>query len=223
MQKILKETPWDRQVFNFPTYELVNTDEESFAAIQDVSGHITVKVEPKFPIERLQRHGFYYCDTLINPFCTRDRFTPVLKKEITVEKKLDVARLFEISAKAFTYGRFHRDFNIPRSQADQRYGEWFMRLAAEKKVFSLCFDGELAGFFGYDGNRIALHALGEAFRGKGLAKYFWSVACAELFKEGGHDEIFSSISADNMPVLNLYAALGFRFRNPLLCYHRFRK
>jgi ribosomal protein S18 acetylase RimI-like enzyme len=76
----------------------------------------------------------------------------------------------------------------------------------------------VAGFFAFSRNKILLHALSESFRGKGLAKYFWSAACEKLFSQG-FSELISSISASNLAVLNLYASLGFRFRKPLDVYH----
>jgi predicted GNAT family acetyltransferase len=57
------------------------------------------------------------------------------------------------------------------------------------------------------------------YRGKGLAKFFWSKVCRQMFAEG-HAEIQSSISFVNIAVINLYAALGFRFRRPVDVYHR---
>ena len=68
-------------------------------------------------------------------------------------------------------------------------------------------------------NKLVLHAVSEKFRGGGLAKYLWSVACKDLFGRG-HQELTSSVSAANLPVVNLYASLGFRFRNSLDVYHR---
>ncbi|MEX0267936.1 GNAT family N-acetyltransferase [Leptolyngbyaceae cyanobacterium UHCC 1019] len=76
----------------------------------------------------------------------------------------------------------------------------------------------LAGFWGYSENKIVLHALGSDYRGRGLAKYFWSAACRELFRQG-HSELVSSISFSNTPALNLYISLGFRFRNSYDLYH----
>ncbi|MEW6055592.1 MAG: GNAT family N-acetyltransferase [Bdellovibrionota bacterium] len=221
MKKILKNTPWDEKVFGFPTYELLSTEEEALTEIQDVAGHVSVKVDPQFDVKRLVKHGFYYCDTLINPHCDVDRFKPLTNPQVKLDRSIDFKSLDRVSKTAFTHGRFHRDFNIPKGMADLRYNQWFLQLAEEGTVFSLRFEDTLAGFFGYTENRIVLHALDTPFRGKGLAKYFWSLACAELFK-AGHHEVVSSISADNMAILNLYATLGFRFRNPLLCYHRFK-
>ena len=61
--------------------------------------------------------------------------------------------------------------------------------------------------------------MGEAHRGRGLAKYFWSAVCRHLFEQG-QAEIRSSISFTNIAVINLYSSLGFRFRKPVDIYHR---
>jgi hypothetical protein len=70
-----------------------------------------------------------------------------------------------------------------------------------------------------DKNTLVLHAVAEKYRGKGLSKYWWSAVCRELLAIGP-DEVKSSISASNIPVLNLYTSLGFSFRNPMDIYHR---
>jgi predicted GNAT family acetyltransferase len=86
-------------------------------------------------------------------------------------------------------------------------------------VYGVFWRDELAGFIAYSNNNLVLHAVVEGYRGKGLAKYWWSAVCAELFA-AGHEEVKSSISAANVAVLNLYASLGFSFRNALDIYHR---
>ena len=117
------------------------------------------------------------------------------------------------------HGRFHRDFNLSDDAADQRYVNWLQQLYREKEVFAMAWDGELAAFFACDGNRILLHAVAEKFRGKGLAKYLWSLSCQELFAFG-HEQLQSSVSSSNLAVVNLYASLGFRFRGAIDIYQR---
>ncbi|MFM6198094.1 MAG: GNAT family N-acetyltransferase, partial [Dolichospermum sp.] len=82
----------------------------------------------------------------------------------------------------------------------------------------LRYSGKIAGFWAYSNNKILLHALSQEYKGKGLSKYFWSLACVKLLAKG-HQEITSSISASNLAVLNLYSSLGFRFRNAVDIYH----
>jgi ribosomal protein S18 acetylase RimI-like enzyme len=64
-----------------------------------------------------------------------------------------------------------------------------------------------------------LHALGANHRGRGLARHLWSAVCADLARQGA-EELSSSISVSNLAALNLYASLGFRFRNPVDVYHK---
>lgn len=88
-------------------------------------------------------------------------------------------------------------------------------------VLTLLLNNEIVGFFGSEKDFILLHALSEKIRGKGLAKYYWTEACRKLFEQG-FDEIRPLISTDNLAILNLYASLGFRFRDALHCFHRFK-
>jgi len=80
------------------------------------------------------------------------------------------------------------------------------------------YEKKLAGFWAFSDNQILLHALSPDYRGKGMAKYFWSLACQEMFKLG-YQEIISSVSASNLAVVNLYSSLGFKFKNPQDIYH----
>jgi ribosomal protein S18 acetylase RimI-like enzyme len=80
-------------------------------------------------------------------------------------------------------------------------------------------DGVLAGFIGYHGNSLVLHAVAPAFRGRGLAKHWWRLSIEQRFA-AGHASVTSSISAANVAVLNLYASLGFSFLHPQDIYHR---
>jgi predicted GNAT family acetyltransferase len=86
-------------------------------------------------------------------------------------------------------------------------------------VYGLLYHDEIAGFICHNENNLVLHAMAHSYRGKGLAKYFWSAVCKQLF-DAGHLEVKSSISAANTAAMNLYSSLGFRFRNPIDVYHR---
>jgi len=182
-------------------------------------GHFTIKVDPSSSKGILHEYGFYYCDTLIKPFCDEKQFIFFENKKAALAVDVAIDELVTVSHGAFN-GRFHRDFNIRKELADLRYDNWLRELYDKKGVFGLMYDNELAGFFAFSGERICLHALGKQYRGKGLAKYLWSVACRELFNRG-HGELISSVSSFNAPALNLYASLGFKFREPLDVYHRF--
>lgn len=215
---LIRATPWDAHVFGIPTWELL---EYSTAALEQASrtvGHHTVKVNPLADKRLLHEYGFYYCDTLIEPYCNLDRLRTTQHPDATLSKRVDAERLLAVCHGAFTHGRFHRDFNLSRAAADLRYENWLKQLLDEQQVYALNWQGELAGFIGYSGNNLVLHALSEDYRGKGLAKYWWSQVCRELLANG-NETVKSSISATNLAVFKLYASLGFSFDNPQDIYH----
>lgn len=213
-------TPWDARVFGFDTYEIAEVSEAVLKKAATMRGHFTARVDPLASKELLQRHGFYYCDTLIEPHCAADRFRDHVHDAIGLARAVPFGKVRTFAHGAFRHGRFHRDFNIDPRLADARYEAWLEELCGSGRCFGLLHDRDLAGFLCHDGNRIVLHALGEASRGKGLAKFFWSAACRALFAEG-HKTLQSSVSVSNMAVVNLYASLGFRFKNPKDIYHRY--
>lgn len=219
----IKETPWDRKAFGMPTYEIVNPTEEVLQKAAEMDGHFTVKIDPLANSEPLHRHGFYYCGTLVEPYCRQEHFRFYGNDKVSLVRKVDdFEEMKRISDGSFDHGRYHRDFNLDQAVADRRYANWLYQMYEADNVFSLYYDGELAGFFGFDGQHILLYTHKEAFRGKGMAKYFWSAACRELFAYG-HDELISSISAANMPILNLKVSLGFKFRRPRDVYHKLNR
>ena len=218
--KDIKSTLWDTVVFGMPTWELSEYSEEALKKYAKVAGHQTLKVDPLSDKQLLYTHGFYYCDTLMEPRCNALRLRVAVHAEATVGKSALASQLVEICHSAFAHDRFHRDFNLSSFAADLRYDNWLNQLIAAGKVYGLYWQGQLAGFIAYQDNTLVLHAVGKDFRGKGLAKFWWSAVCMDLFAAGFAD-VCSSVSASNSAVLNLYSSLGFSFYAPKDVYHRF--
>jgi ribosomal protein S18 acetylase RimI-like enzyme len=216
--KLIERIPWDCAALGCDAFELSHAGLEVMAQVK-APGHYTVRISPQASSELLSRNGFYYCDTLIEPYC-RPADIKVSRNSsagFTVSPLLEP--LAAICRGAFRHGRFHRDFNVERRLADLRYENWLRTLHAAGKVYGLTWDGEIAGFIAHEGGKLILHALGERHRGRGLARPLWGAVCEDLARQGT-TELTSSISAANTPALNLYASLGFRFRNPVDVYHR---
>jgi GNAT superfamily N-acetyltransferase len=216
---LIKATPWDTAAFGMPTWELTEYSEKALQQAAQRVGHYTLKVDPLADKRLLHEHGFYYCDTLVEPHCNAARLRAVHHPEANISKNVDVEQALAICHDAFAHGRFHRDFNLAKAAADLRYDNWLKQLLEVQQVYGLYWQGVLAGFIGHNGNNLVLHALAEIYRGKGLSKYWWSAVCGELLTLG-HEEVTSSISATNLAVINLYASLGFSFSNPQDIYHR---
>ncbi|MFS2004725.1 GNAT family N-acetyltransferase [Duganella sp. CT11-25] len=232
MTELLKAAPWDQAAFGFPAWELSEYSAAALAAADATPGHQTIKVAPLADKRALHERGFYYTDTLLETWAARDQLRalkPLDGHNMSVAAKIvGIGRAFDLDAAlaichgAFAHGRFQRDFQIDPAGAKLRYDNWLRQLAAAGQVYGLFAEGELAGFIGYSGNALVLHAVAPAFRGRGLAKYWWRQVISELFA-AGHDTVTSSISAGNMAVLNLYATQGFSFKNPQDIYHRIVK
>jgi hypothetical protein len=220
--EFLRKTPWDSAVFGVDTYEITDYSADALALADTIPGHFTIKVDPLASKSLLHDFGFYYCDTLVEPYCLQRNFVRHHHDKAGVSTEIPLEQLVGICDGAFEHGRFHRDFNLAPRDADRRYNNWLRQLHRENAVFALMFDDETAGFIAFVGNKLVLHALGGGFRGKGLAKYLWSAACAKLFGEG-HDELCSSVSTANLAVVNLYVSLGFRFRSPCDIYHKMNR
>lgn len=220
----IKQTFWDQKVFQINTFEIPVESEETLSSkINQIKenpepGHYTIKVNPLWNTKILADSGFYYCDTLIQPYCDPQSFIFHHHPQVSISLKNSLEELLTICNGAFAYGRFHRDFNIDQQKADLRYNSWLSQLFQEQKVWGLIYDQELVGFWAFSEQNIVLHALKSEYRGKGMAKYFWSNACQEMFKSG-YQEIISSISASNLAILNLYRSLGFKFKNAQNVYH----
>lgn len=222
MPQLIKDTSWDAAAFGLHTAEISTCSAEALQLALQTPGHYTIKVDPLTSKQLLHEYGFYYCDTLIEPHCAAKNMKVLKHADCFIGKNMEWQELLPICHGAFTHGRFHRDFNLDRASADQRYDTWLHQLYQQQSVYGLLWRRELAGFIAYSGNSLVLHAVASAYRGKSLAKYWWSAVCAERFG-AGCAEVTSSISAANVAAINLYASLGFRFRNPLDVYHRLVK
>jgi GNAT superfamily N-acetyltransferase len=216
---LLKQVAWDAAAFDIPCWELLEYSEASLKLAAQTPGHHTVRVNPLADKGLLNDRLFYYCDTLIEPYCSRARLRPTQHPAATISQKVNAEEAMAICHGAFMHGRFHRDRNLSKAAADLRYDNWLKQSLDAQQVYGLYWEDSLAGFISWTGNNLALHAVAERYRGKGLSKYWWSAVCSELLAKG-RDEVKSSISVSNIPVLNLYTSLGFSFRNPLDIYHK---
>lgn len=218
LAKPIERVPWDSAALGCEAYELRSAAPESLAQAR-APGHYTVRVGPLADTRILHESGFYYCDTLIEPYCAARDFKPQPHPAASANLDTALEPLLAICRGAFEQGRFHRDFNVERARADLRYENWLRTLHAAGKVYGLVWEDELAGFIAHEGGKLVLHALGAKHRGRGLARHLWSAVCADLVRQGA-PELTSSISATNLAALNLYVSLRFRFRNPVDVYHR---
>lgn len=219
---LLSPAPWDQVAFGLPAWELRAPSAAALRQADGVAGIQTVKVDPLADKRLLREHGFYYADTLLATSATAAQLRAPAGPApagLRVAPAPDPDAALAICHGAFRHGRFHRDLHMDQDGATRRYDNWLRQLLAAGAVHGLYLDDALAGFIGHQGHSLVLHAVGPAWRGRGLAKHWWHLVASELHG-AGHTEVVSSISAANVAVLNLYASLGFRFQQPQDIYHR---
>jgi GNAT superfamily N-acetyltransferase len=220
---LLAPSPYDQAAFGMPAWELREYSAAALALADATPGLQTIKVGPLADKRALHEHGFYYTDTLLETAASAKQLRPLeIPAHVSIARAFDHEAALAICHGAFVHGRFHRDFQIDPAGADRRYDNWLRQLIAADQVFGLFAGGTLAGFIGYSGDTLVLHAVAPAFRGQGLSKYWWRLAIDALLADG-RTQVTSSISAANLAVLNLYASLGFSFRHPQDIYHRIVK
>lgn len=219
MADFLKPTPWDKRTFNIDTYELTSASEDALKASDKLEGHFTLKVDPLENPEKIIKHGFYYMDSLIEPVCQKQDLKVTHHDKVELSLDYNKEEILAIAEEAFMHGRFHRDFNVTNSLADMRYMRWVGDLMEEKNLFSLLYDGELAGFYGFKDDKVLLLGIKKEFQGQGLAKPFTSMGCDKQFSNG-YATLHTSISAANVASLNLFTSLGFKLRKTLDVYHK---
>lgn len=219
LDNYLKPTPWDKRTLKIDTYELTDSDDNALKETNGVNGHFTLKVNPLTNPKTIVESGFYYMDSLTEPVCKEEDFKLFENDKISLSQDYQKEEILQIAKDTFIHGRFHRDFNIPNALADTRYMRWVEDLMEEKNLYSLLYEDELAGFYGFDQDKVLLLGIKKEFQGKGLAKPFTSMGCKKQFEQG-YSSIYTSISAANVASLNLFYSLGFKLKKTLDVYHK---
>ncbi len=219
MASYLNPTPWDKRTFKIDTYQLTDSVDKALEETNNTQGHFTLKIDPLTNPKNIIESGFYYMDSLTEPVCKKEDFQFFENDKIELSQDYQKSEILQIARDTFIHGRFHRDFNVPNALADTRYMRWVEDLMEEKNLYSLLYDGELAGFYGFDEDKVLLLGIKKEFQGRGLAKPFTSMGCKKQFEQG-YSSLYTSISAANVASLNLFYSLGFKLKKTLDVYHK---
>ena len=130
-------------------------------------------------------------------------------------------QMIEISKDTFTKDRFHMDPSCDKSLADNRIAFW-VELDLIKNHQNFCTylmeNKILVGFNIWNKESMILAGISQDYTGKGLGKSLYVQTILDGMSKG-LEEITSSISVNNVPVLNLYSKLGFSYRKPMYILH----
>jgi len=234
-----RESPWDAAVLGYPTNELL-----CFAGAADLTefeeecrargvGFTSCRLDAgDFDRHQLLRDAGYvqvgtYLDVelprkkadarvteavLPNGMWLRDGWPTWGSWDTDIPIIRDMVRDYE-------FGPFFDDHRIPREAAHRRMMNRVVALFEEMPVL-VCTDGVgvVAWMAVRGGRELVLGGVSRAIRGR----VFWAAITRRLFERGA-DYVWAPISATNLGVMNVYAALGFRFTGCQLQFHRHRR
>jgi len=246
---LLAPVPWEtrnlgRPSFALRTDALRDTDIASVhAALNRAAADGPIFVQAKLTLDEL-RHaprlaslGFYCVETAICPHANlrrcsaldafeRDPATALHGRTDPAQLAFGVAAsdddraaIRAMAATSFEHDRFHLDPHCDKAIADRRFALWVDEMFEQgKRFYLLRVGGVPAGFMVRSGDTLPLAGFAPAYTRSGLGDFLWLSTMLDMRREG-QPRVQTTISANNVGVLNLYARLGYRFRDPVHVYH----
>jgi GNAT superfamily N-acetyltransferase len=175
----------------------------------------------------LEGKGFRFIETVLHPKLEGLKKLNIPHQGLHVAPSVatDLPKLSRIAESAFKNERFYVDPRLDPHLAGARYGRWVANTLGHPKqqLLKVLDDEKLIAFFiievKADGNVYwHLNAVSPDYHGRGYGRRAW-LAMIRYLDDNGHDAVSTTISARNIPVLNLYASLHFRFAPPEMTFH----
>jgi RimJ/RimL family protein N-acetyltransferase len=235
------EAPWDSAVFRIPVVQIDQLEVlEPQGALADYAQyqswvareHIGI-VSCRLLHDRLREsmfleaNGFRFVEMVLHPWLghLQKRNAVADDIEIIPADESDLEELRVIAETAFGHERYHVDPRLDPALGDERYGRWVRNsLNHTTQRLLKILDGErLIGFFVVEPKSQQsmywhLTAISPQWQGCGYGRRAWS-AMLHYHQSEGYDTVSTTISAQNIRVLNLYSQLGFRFMPSEMTFH----
>ncbi len=238
------KVPWDSEYLHNSTYEIFdiksrgNGFKESFRLFENYinykKGDLLFAKLPVLRNDLIQSYaelGFYFVEQSVEPILELCKwFPPQINTNrivLTKASKNDIPEIKAVAEETFTADRYHLDVNIPSMLASYRYGKWVENSFEQGETILVCRSLEqILGFFiiKTEGKKaqIRLNGIKLKEKGKGLGKLTYIKVLSAL-KKLGFEQVSSRVSFNNLPVVNIYSSLGFKFYNTLVVMHKYCK
>jgi RimJ/RimL family protein N-acetyltransferase len=233
--------PWDSEIFGFPVAQIgrlaLSSSARPTEAMRQLQSWLdrhrirlaSCRLDSRALRESmlLEADGFRFVEMVYSPVLSPIRPVGDVDDMLVVEPAApaELPAIEAIAGSAFATGRFKLDWRIDPGASDRRYRTWVRNSFADgnQQVLKATLGGEIAAFFITEELQERsvywqLTAVAPAFQGKGLGRRLWSTMVRRHL-EARLTRIETTISAHNAPVMNNYAALGFRFGAPRVTLH----
>lgn len=231
---------WDSELLGCPVAEIISMRADGLAESQNEFdrfqdwlqengyGMVSCRLPHQKLIESalLEKNRFRFVEMVLHPELGNLQKIDVNAHgiEIGLAGPEDVPAIAVIAETAFEFERFHIDPFLNVEIANARYKRWVESSAGSKTQILLKarLNGRIIGFFlvEYENRQVYWHltAITPELKGRGLGVRVWKAMMRQHQKDGMHS-ILTTISARNVPVLNLYSKLNFRFQPPEMTFH----
>ena len=188
---------------------------------------VSLRTEQDFMVSKiLSQNNFIFIETLFKPeLILKNKFkcNSQVKIEEAVEK--DMKELKKIAATSFVKDRFHFDKRFNKKVGGNRYSFWVENAFLNKNLFlfKITLDKEILGFFILECSQkrnVYWHLTAVKDKFKGLGYDIWKSFLNKHYDEGIL-KVQTAISSNNIPAMNLYSKLSFKFSGGLNTYHKF--
>lgn len=235
--------PWDAEVFGFPVADFQPGDRGEIDAHRPAFAQRLARWAGERQVELVAcRHP--PSDVVLSAILDQCRFRfvevslraelaplpkdrlPAARVTVRLAAPEDRVPLLSIAESAFNSGRYHADPRFPRALANARYRFWLdnalSRPGPGTRVFALGAAGHPTGFFHVEieaaETDLRLSAVDPAGN-PGIAGFALYAGVLQALASQGVQRVSARLTATNTAVVNLYAALGFRFAEPEIVRH----
>lgn len=241
---VAREARWDTAIFGFPVIsieklkiidpdgarkdyiyyeEWINSEQVGIVSCRLSNNDLR---ESMF----LEAHGFRFIEMVLHPRLDLFQYSVISedKLHIALADAADLDELEHIAQVSFEFERYHIDPRLSSEYANRRYSKWVNNSYYDgvQDLYKVMHGEEIVAFFiteNRDANHVYWHltALAPRRRRQGYGYRVW-MAMLNYHKLHGCRFVNTTISVRNLPVLNLYSKLNFRFESPEMTFHWLR-
>jgi RimJ/RimL family protein N-acetyltransferase len=246
LRLVARLTPWDTDCFGFAVgqidmLECLNNETEPIELrpfFQWLDHNSIRLISCRLPYDRLaesmllEAHGFRFIESVLHPYLNLpdSRYQDQEGLRIELACAADIPTLEAIADQAFFHGRIHADPRLGPVLGSRRYSRWvsnsFSR-PSQRLLKILNEECSIVALFitetGPDQNLYwHLTAIAPQYQGQGYGWRVWRAMLAHHTREGVRS-VQTTITAGNVPILNMYSKLGARFSPPEMTFHWVRE
>ena len=245
LELYFRETPWDSRVLGVKTNEILGVNHSESKEVYDLfsefekhcvaEGFLFTSYRIKGNESQLKSIasdlGYRFVEASF------DVFAPTVKIQLEkirdmnfslrASNQSDKAELIRLAGTIFNHGRFHEDPYVDSIIANKRNELWMADMVLDPSV-NIQVGERNNRIFGFMASKVSNGVCNFLLGGVSqsdlhLAYSLWKKVIELQASEKNCREFVATVSASNLPVLNLFQALNFTFKSSYFGFHKHRR